>query len=414
MNNTPFVSNEVALLKRVIVHRPDDGIEWVTPDKALEYLYDDIVYLKKMREEHDIFTKVLRNFLGKENVIDIQDLLAEILLLPRVKADVIDAVCKFEGVAHLASELLQLSPIVLSYTLLTGLIKPTNKQIFAPAANYIFCRDIAVMINQHVLHCEANKDARCRESLLTRYIINHAAIFAKTPVLQLSSMNVFLDRLETGKKTFSIEGGDVMMIHPDHLLIGHSERTSIVAIEQLATMLFEKKIVKYVTRIDLPKERYCMHLDTLFTFIDDRVCVAFEPLVCSERMPVTQYQGSVTVKQKFDSLQAMLLTVFPNLKFIPCGGGISPHAEREQWTDGCNLFTIKAGVAITYDRNIRTVATLKEHGYQLIAAKRFLTDIKSGKLKIEEVNKTIILLPSNELSRARGGTHCLTFPIERW
>lgn len=407
------VTNEVSTLRQVIVHRPDDGIELVTPDKAQEYLYDDIVYLKKMREEHDIFTKVLRCFLGKENVIEVEHLLVEILHLPRVKADLIDAVCRFEGTENIASTLLSLSAKKLAYTLLTGAIRATKQNLFAPIANYIFCRDIGVVIKKHIFLCEAAKSARSRESLLTRFIVQHASIFAKNDTIELSSLNVLLDHLETGKKSISIEGGDVMMIHPDHLLIGHSERTNIAAIDQLVNYVFEKKMVKYITRIDLPKDRYCMHLDTIFTFIDHDVCVTFEPLVCTSRMQVIQYQESIKVKKNFESLQQLLWSVFPNLKFIPCGGGVSPHAEREQWTDGCNLFTIKAGVAVTYDRNVHTAKALVAHGYTLISAKKFLNEIKASKIKIEQIKKTIILIPSNELSRARGGTHCLTWPIKR-
>ena len=68
------MSSEIGQLKRVIVHRPDDGIERISPKRAEELLFDDIVYLPQMQEEHDIFTSVLKAFLGEDNVLETQQL----------------------------------------------------------------------------------------------------------------------------------------------------------------------------------------------------------------------------------------------------------------------------------------------------------------------------------------------------
>ena len=74
------VQHEIGTLEKVVVHYPDDGIEVITPKNALKFLYDDIVFLPLMREEHELFTSVLKHFVGEEGVIDTFQMLKEVLL----------------------------------------------------------------------------------------------------------------------------------------------------------------------------------------------------------------------------------------------------------------------------------------------------------------------------------------------
>lgn len=99
----------------------------------------------------------------------------------------------------------------------------------------------------------------------------------------------------------------------------------------------------------------------------------------------------------------------PDIQFIWSGNGESPYQEREQWTDGCNLLTLRPGVALTYDRNPKTEIAFKNAGYQVIHA----TDFLSMDLDPAGIENTIITLPSSELSRARGGPHCMSCPVLR-
>lgn len=414
------VDSEIGKLKSIIIHSPDDGIEQVTPDKAVEYLYEDIVFLDKMKKEHDVFTKVLEAFVGEENVIDMETLVEEICGIEKVKNEIIDIVCLMENKPQIKSRLHALNAKNLAYTLITGKSKGASSLMLSPISNFIFCRDIGVTVGNHVLITQAMKRARCRESVLSWYVYHYSKLFSgvveHNRLLQLANdKDELLENLNNPNyNELAIEGGDVMTFGEGHLLIGVSERTTRFAFEKIKDLVFKKGAIDNVTMVEIPRERYCMHLDTIFTRIDENVCVVFAPLILADgKLKIRRYQKGKEKPIAYKSLKDLLLEIRPDMEFVECGGGKSPHAEREQWTDGCNLFAIKPGVAVTYDRNKMTTKAIEKAGYRVVKAENLLKKFKSGEITPEKVEKTVILIPSNELSRARGGTHCLTFPIWR-
>jgi len=95
------------------------------------------------------------------------------------------------------------------------------------------------------------------------------------------------------------------------------------------------------------------------------------------------------------------------------GNNSFPFDAREQWTDSCNLLALKEGVVLGYDRNDKTVDAFKQNGFEVIRVNDLLQKFETGELDPQKMKDTLILMPSAELSRARGGFHCMSMPLLR-
>ena len=122
----------------------------------------------------------------------------------------------------------------------------------------------------------------------------------------------------------------------------------------------------------------------------------------------------------FDNLEELLVDISKNdlkceekVKFIYSGNNEFPYDAREQWTDSCNLLALREGVVLGYDRNDKTVEAFRQNGFEVIKARDLVEQLESGKITPDKMKDTLILMPSAELSRARGGFHCMSMPLLR-
>ncbi|HEX4851986.1 MAG TPA: arginine deiminase family protein, partial [Puia sp.] len=140
-----------------------------------------------------------------------------------------------------------------------------------------------------------------------------------------------------------------------------------------------------------------------------------------EKLKIIQFRKKDIDNPKyFDNLEDLLIDISEHdlgtsdkVKFIYSGNNEFPFDAREQWTDSCNLLALKEGVVLGYDRNDKTVEAFKDNGFEIIHAQDLINDLEHGKKKVDDLEDTLILMPSAELSRARGGFHCMSMPLLR-
>jgi arginine deiminase len=168
--------------------------------------------------------------------------------------------------------------------------------------------------------------------------------------------------------------------------------------------------------VALPRRRAYMHLDTVFTPIDRDACLVHAPVILpgsSEEAHVYEFDlhAEDCSPAPRGDLLATLASHGIDLEPVRCGGRDLVDQQREQWTDGANAFALAPGVITLYDRNVRTIEELDRHGFEIRTADEVLEG--DAPLEIDQGGRLCILLPSHELSRARGGPHCLTHPLVR-
>ena len=398
------VKSEIKPLKKVLLHRPGRELLNLTPNTLEELLFDDIPFLKVAQEEHDAFAQILRD--NGVEVVYLEKLMAEVLdQKPELREKFLkqwieEAGIRTDRYQKIIFDYMQENyPDNLDLVMktmeginltelhtdksnsLVDLVSESSKMVIAPMPNLYFTRDPFASIGNGVSINRMYSVTRNRETIYAEYIFGNHPDFADVP------------EYYSRYNTFHIEGGDILNINDKVLAIGISQRTEPDAIDALAHNIFndETSPIDTILAFNIPNNRAMMHLDTVFTQIDvDKFTIhpgIMGPLTVFE---ITAEGDGIKVKEMSGKLEDILEKYVGNpVELIPCGGGDRIAAEREQWNDGSNTLCIAPGTIVVYERNDVTNAVLEGKGLKLI------------------------VVPSAELSRGRGGPRCMSMPLVR-
>ena len=399
-----YVGSEIGQLRRVLIHRPELALSHLTPSNCQELLFDDVLSVERAGEEHDAFANTLREQ-GVE-VLLLLNLLTETLNVPEAKAWLLQTqiseyrfgktfandvrvfladLPKNDAKSFLLGGLSYSEFPMKSSSMMQGMNNPSDF-IIKPLPNHLFTRDTSCWVYGGVSINPMAKEARQRETNHLRAIYRWHPIFAGQDFIKY-----YGDEQKAYDKA-TIEGGDVLVLGKGAVLIGMSERTTPQGVEHLASNLFKHGQAKQVIAIDLPKDRSCMHLDTVMTHIREDTFSVYPEVI---RKDVKCWSltgdesGAVKTKEEGYFVTAIEKALGVDKLNLITTGGDSFEAEREQWNDANNVLTVKPGVVIGYERNTYTNE------------------------KYDKAGITVLSIPGDELGRGRGGARCMSCPIER-
>jgi len=399
--NFLHIDSEIEPLQAVLLHHPGRELEELTPRFLEELLFDDIPWLERIQEEHELFAQTLEQ--QGTRVYYYHQLLQDILKNDQNRQNLLSDYMQLNHIRgkneqqRLQDFLAPMNPEELSDILIGGLhkkrvalaqkrpslatmIEGEFNYYFPPLPNLYFTRDPGAVIGSGISVNSMRTPARKGESLLLHHIVENHPLLEQPP--QWFGHN----------RSQSLEGGDILILSPKVVLIGCSARSSSSAIEELAQeLLQEMEQLEKILVIQIPFERAYMHLDTVFTMVDYDSFILFPGIERHISCFSLSLKGKYLKVEAQDNLEEMLKRALklPQIRLLRSGGDSETSAAREQWNDSTNTLAVAPGKVVTYNRNQRSNETLQKEGIQVIPVE------------------------GSELVRGRGGPRCMSMPLRR-
>ncbi|HLK43192.1 MAG TPA: arginine deiminase, partial [Thermoleophilia bacterium] len=343
------VHSEVGRLHTVLLHRPGLELQRLTPANKDDLLFDDVLWVKRARQEHDAFADALRE--RGVRVLYLHELLTQTIeTSAHARADLVEKTLEAAGLGpslgrEVGAWLSDLPAPTLTAALIGGVtfdeltfasgslaarLAAPEEFVLTPLPNHLFTRDTSAWIGRGVTVNAMAKPARARES------VNLDAVYRHHPLFAGARFERWSDHVADPP---NLEGGDILVIGNGCVLVGMGERTRPGAVEQLALRLFAAGASRRVIAVALPKRRSAMHLDTVMTMVDRDAFTVYPELRATMAGFVIQPgegPGRVQIEPAADLFAAIADALgLPSLRLIETGGD-RYEAQREQWDDGNN------------------------------------------------------------------------------